>query len=569
MKFGNSLTIIAGSLMMYSTFAHAAVTIDVVESGGDVVASASGSVNTTDLVRNINWSSIGSFVRGSATGADGQIILAPFNSATAVASYTISTSVAFSTGPLIYASSGSGDRVGFLSISGSSPPDLIYLETDYVSNAPIFSTATWSGQSFADLGLITGTYVVTWGAGANADSLTLNIGSVTPPPLACTMYTDRATFEAAAPGLPTEDFEKTSAVAEFDSPLDETTDVPPFIAPGDILPGVVFLNPDAVQRLRLFDSEFASMIPDGISLSDSGNDTDSLVVTLNPAVSAFGFDIFSERDSASVRIYNTNSDLIGSYDGSAPQAGGFLGCISADPVARVVLSAPANSSGNLEALDNVSFGEPSVAPMTYTVGGTVSGLSGTVTLQNNGGDDIIKTTNDGFTFTAQAEGSDYAVTVSSQPSGQTCTVTNGSGTNITANITNVTVTCVTDVVPTYSVGGTVSGLTGSVTLYEDTSAEDLALSTNGSFTFATEQVDGTPYAVTVLAQPTGQTCSVTNSSGTITTADVTNVSVACIDDIIAPPPVPMVPIPTLSQWALILLTMLLGLMVFANRRRLF
>jgi predicted transcriptional regulator len=203
------------------------------------------------------------------------------------------------------------------------------------------------------------------------------------------------------------------------------------------------------------------------------------------------------------------------------------------------------------------------------VGGTVTGLTGSVTLQNNVGDDIIKTTNDGFTFTAQAEGSDYAVTVSSQPTGQTCTVTNGSGTNITANITNVTVTCVTDVVPTYTVGGTVSGLIGSVTLYEDTSGEDLALSTNGSFAFATEQVDGTPYAVTVLAQPTGQTCSVTNGSGTITTADVTNVSVACIDDVVAPPPVPMVPIPTLSEWALILLTMLLGLMVFANRRRLF
>jgi hypothetical protein len=45
--------------------------------------------------------------------------------------------------------------------------------------------------------------------------------------------------------------------------------------------------------------------------------------------------------------------------------------------------------------------------------------------------------------------------------------------------------------------------------------------------------------------------------------------VDCVDDVVAPPPVPMVPVPTLSQWALILLTMLLGLMVFANRRRLF
>jgi len=291
---------------------------------------------------------------------------------------------------------------------------------------------------------------------------------------------------------------------------------------------------------------------------------------------------------------------------------------------------------------------------TYSVGGNVSGLTSSVTLQNNGGDDIIKTTNDGFTFTAQAEGSDYAVTVSSQPTGQTCTVTNGSGTNIATNITNVTVTCVTDVVPTYSVGGTVSGLTGTVTLYEDTFGQDLAVSANGSFAFVTELEDGVAYAVTVLAQPAGQTCSVTNgsgtiaaadvtnvtvtcvtdviptysvggtvsgltgslalqnngadtlavtadgtftfsteladsaayavtvsaqpagqtcsvtnSSGTITTADVTDVSVACIDDAVAPPPAPMVPIPAMSEWALILLTMLLGLMVYANRRRLF
>jgi hypothetical protein len=35
------------------------------------------------------------------------------------------------------------------------------------------------------------------------------------------------------------------------------------------------------------------------------------------------------------------------------------------------------------------------------------------------------------------------------------------------------------------------------------------------------------------------------------------------------PPAPVAPVPTTSQWALILLSMLIGLMVFANRRRLF
>ena len=222
--------------------------------------------------------------------------------------------------------------------------------------------------------------------------------------------------------------------------------------------------------------------------------------------------------------------------------------------------------GDLHVEINASL---AAATPTYTVGGTVSGLTGSVTLQNNGSDDIIKTTNDGFTFAAQAEGTDYAVTVLSEPTGQTCTVTNGTGTNITADITNVTVTCVTDAVPTYSVGGTVSGLTGTGLALQNNGVDTLAIAADGPFTFLTELVDTTAYAVTVSAQPTSQTCSVTNGSGTIAAADVTNVAVDCVDDVVVIPPTPATPIPTLSQWALIMLSMLLGLMVFANRRCLF
>ena len=210
--------------------------------------------------------------------------------------------------------------------------------------------------------------------------------------------------------------------------------------------------------------------------------------------------------------------------------------------------------------------EGDVQPTTYSVGGNVSGLTGSVTLQNNGGDDIIKTTNDGFTFPAQADSSVYAVTVSSQPTGQTCSVTGGSGTIATADVTNVAVTCVTDVIPTYSVGGTVSGLTGTGLALQNNGGDTLAVAAAATaFTFGTELLDLAAYAVTVSTQPTGQTCSVTNGSGAIAAADVTDVAVDCVDDV----PTPAMPVPTLSQWALIMLSMLLGLMVFANRRRLF
>jgi len=206
---------------------------------------------------------------------------------------------------------------------------------------------------------------------------------------------------------------------------------------------------------------------------------------------------------------------------------------------------------------------------TYSVGGAVSGLSGNLILQNNGGDDLAANADGPFTFaTVLSDGSAYAVTVSSQPTGQTCVVTNGSGTIATADVTNVAVDCVDDPVPTYSVGGVVSGLTGTGLALQNNGVDTLSVAVDGPFTFLTELEDTVAYAVTVSAQPTGQTCSVTNSSGAIAAADVTDVGVNCVD--VAPPaPEPAMPIPTTSVWALVILSTLLGLMVFANRKRLF
>ncbi len=81
---------------------------------------------------------------------------------------------------------------------------------------------------------------------------------------------------------------------------------------------------------------------------------------------------------------------------------------------------------------------------TYSVGGTVSGLSGTVVLQDNGSDSLSVTANGSFTFATQlASGAAYAVTVQTNPSGQTCTVSDGSGTVSSANVTNVAISCAT------------------------------------------------------------------------------------------------------------------------------
>lgn len=84
------------------------------------------------------------------------------------------------------------------------------------------------------------------------------------------------------------------------------------------------------------------------------------------------------------------------------------------------------TSGSNQALTGIiAFQRPDV----YYVAGTISGLSGTVVLQNNGSGDLSISSNGYFAFDSLVNnGSAYNITVLTQPSGQNCIVTDGSGT---------------------------------------------------------------------------------------------------------------------------------------------
>jgi hypothetical protein len=79
---------------------------------------------------------------------------------------------------------------------------------------------------------------------------------------------------------------------------------------------------------------------------------------------------------------------------------------------------------------------------------------------------------------------------------------------------------------TYTIGGTVAGLTGTGLILLDNGDNNLSVSGDGSFVFTSPITNGNTYSVTVGTQPSGETCSVTNGSGTAS-ANVTNVQVAC------------------------------------------
>jgi hypothetical protein len=345
-----------------------------------------------------------------------------------------------------------------------------------------------------------------------------------------------------------------------------------------------------------------------------------------------------------------------------------------------------DASGNRATSSDHSF--TTLAVNTYSIGGSISGLTGTVVLQNNGKDNLSRSANGSFTFTtATTTGSSYNVSVFTQPVGQTCTVSSGSGSVTGANVTSVSVTCTTNtytitastgangtVTPigvttknygdsqayaiatstagyhvadilvdgssvgtssltytftnitanhtisatfninhytitasagangtitpsgitaknygtsqaytiatstagyhvanifvdsvavgtssltytftsihanhtisatfsngftpvTYTVGGSISGLTGTVVL-QNNGKDNLSRSANGSFTFATATTTGASYAVTVLTNPSGQTCSVSSGSGTVSGANVTSVLISCVNNIVTPP----------------------------------
>ncbi|MCB2018069.1 MAG: hypothetical protein KDF54_11270 [Hydrogenophaga sp.] len=204
----------------------------------------------------------------------------------------------------------------------------------------------------------------------------------------------------------------------------------------------------------------------------------------------------------------------------------YLVSIRSQPVGQ--LCSVFNGSGTVSGpVSNVSV---VCQNRTYTVGGTISGLAAgrQVVLLLNGLHSLTRTSNDAFYFNVLlAHGSSYTVVVASQPLGQTCSVINGTGT-ITGPVTSVQVSCSTN---TYTVGGSIVGLgAGKSVVLQNNAGNNLTRNVNGNFVFSAAVPYGAPYAVSVLTQPSEQTCSVANGLGTVG-GQVSNVAVSCVDHV--------------------------------------
>ncbi len=163
----------------------------------------------------------------------------------------------------------------------------------------------------------------------------------------------------------------------------------------------------------------------------------------------------------------------------------------------------------------------------FSVGGTISGLGASgLVLKNNAGDNLsVSSGATSFTFSTKLTATaSYAVTIDTQATGYFCTLSNGTGTIASSNISNVALSCVAQ----YTIGGTISGLGAAGLLLQNNGGDNLSVASGASsFTFATKLTTSSSYAVTISTQPSGYSCTVASGSGSVASSNITSVSLSC------------------------------------------
>lgn len=154
--------------------ASALLRINIYDSGSGVSASFNGSVNTNGLTPYASSSIIGGI--GASFG------IAWSSSITSGVPSNIWSGLTppdpFAFGPLIFPQVDNGGDPLFLRAN------YIDLPTGYVSGTSISNSMFFTGQTFASIGLMPGTYTWAWGSGPNVDSAVMTIStSEVPGPL--------------------------------------------------------------------------------------------------------------------------------------------------------------------------------------------------------------------------------------------------------------------------------------------------------------------------------------------------------------------------------------------------
>jgi hypothetical protein len=161
--------------------ARAAMMVTILQSGPDVVVSGSGTIDLSALTLLGGPTLAGGITPDAAT-----VITGPSTPAVGDAEYAgVIGPSSVGSGGFAGPSSGTGMVFGVFGHFGA-----LAVPGGYVSDTSLSGTSTYSGKTFASLGLTPGTYTYTWGTGNHADSLTVQIGpaaTAAPEPASLTL----------------------------------------------------------------------------------------------------------------------------------------------------------------------------------------------------------------------------------------------------------------------------------------------------------------------------------------------------------------------------------------------
>jgi hypothetical protein len=167
-------SLIAFMFAGFATSAQAAVIVNAVEIGEDVVISGGGTLNLAAWVIEDNAQFSGGRVDAGNDISGGRVVLGGEQVLTDQylnPSLVIGPSVIGPGNIAFFADSGSGDVFGI----DFGIPRSLNVPVGYGSGAPLSGSSTYTSQTFATLGLTPDTYVWSWGSGDSADSFTLNV----------------------------------------------------------------------------------------------------------------------------------------------------------------------------------------------------------------------------------------------------------------------------------------------------------------------------------------------------------------------------------------------------------
>lgn len=163
--------------MVACAASQAAVTITIEESGGDVVATASGSLDTSSTTSSSAATVIPLFEYVAADNYAYIVGVGGVSSATAYGAIFGTAQPLNSSSISEEPDSSTGAPVGVDALGGGAV--ILYAPAGYISGGSINATSTWAGQTLAGLGLTPGSYVFDFGS----DRVTYTVvdPSVTPP----------------------------------------------------------------------------------------------------------------------------------------------------------------------------------------------------------------------------------------------------------------------------------------------------------------------------------------------------------------------------------------------------